>query len=70
MGVIANVNAQSFPRQGCLLGKDIRICFNYNTSLMLDALCVRDDEEEPFRTIFQLPDGRFILGTECQYSEP
>jgi hypothetical protein len=29
---------------------------------------IRDDMEEPFRTIISLDDGRVILATECMHS--
>jgi hypothetical protein len=68
MGVEANVGVDRFPAQGNSLGKSFWLCFNYDTSNKIEAVCVRDDMEAPFATIFETEDGRYILGTECQYS--
>ena len=34
----------------------------------LQGTILRDDVEEPFRTIIRLDDGRYILSTECLYA--
>jgi hypothetical protein len=69
MGVHANVSRDKFPRQGTFLGKEVKVCFNYETRNTVKGECVRDDVEEPFVTIFRLEDGRHVLSTECQYSD-
>ena len=66
MGVEKNIDANSFPKQGEWLGQRFRICFNYDTSQIVEGTCVRDDKEDPGRTIFALDDGRYVLATECQ----
>lgn len=68
MGQHINISATLFPEQGELLGKQVRVAFHHETQNYFLAKCIRDDIEEPFRTIFQLEDGRIILSTECQYS--
>jgi hypothetical protein len=62
------VNVDSFPTQGEQLGRAVRVCFNYDTEQLVGGVVVRDDTEEPWRTIIRLDDGRHILATECQYS--
>lgn len=66
MGTHTNISFTDFPEQGSWLGKQFRICFNYDTTKTLTGICVRDDREEPGRTIFKLDDGRYVLSTECQ----
>lgn len=68
MGVVANVGFEEFPKQGHLLGKRVEVCFRYDTSKVIGGVCVRDDVEEPGRSIFKLDDGRYVLSSECQYS--
>lgn len=68
MGVVANIKHDSFPQQGSYLGKRVNVCFHYDTENVVQGVCVRDDEGEPGKTIFQLDDGRYVLATECQYS--
>ena len=63
-----NVGFDKFPKQGEELGRKVNVCFNYNTSKIIKGKIVRDDMEKPMRTIIQLSDGRYILGTEGQYS--
>jgi hypothetical protein len=67
MGVVKNVGADTFPKQGRNLGRNVRVCFNYDTSRWFNAVCVRDDVEEPGVEIFRLDDGRHVLSTECQW---
>lgn len=50
------------------MGKKVNVCFNYDTSKTISGIIVRDDIEEPGRTIIKLDDGRYVLGAECQYS--
>lgn len=66
MGTHTNISFTDFPEQGSWLGKQFRICFNYDTTKTLTGICVRNDREEPGRTIFKLDDGRYVLSTECQ----
>ena len=67
MGVVENITADSFPKQGALAGKRVRVCFHYDTSRELGAVVVRDDAEKPYQVIFRLDDGRHVLASECQY---
>lgn len=68
MGLHKSISYDKFPRQGRLLGKQVKVAFHYQTKTLLNAVCVRDDVDEPYKTIFQLEDGRFVLATECQYT--
>ena len=70
MGVVSTIDAESFPKQGSMIGKRARVCFKYDTSKVIEGVVVRDDIEEPWRTIIALDDGRYVLGTECQYGQP
>lgn len=67
MGTHVNITSTKFPKQGRFLGKTVEICFHYETDQLFQGTCIRDDMEEPFLTIFQLADGRVVLGKECQY---
>lgn len=67
MGVIANINYDSFPKQGKHLRKEVEVCFHYDTSRVVRGEVVRDDIESPNITIIRLEDDRYILSTECQY---
>lgn len=68
MGVVKNISADTWPKQGQYLGKRARVCFNYNTSREVMGTIVRDDAEAPYMTIISLDDKRIVLSTECQYS--
>lgn len=68
MGVTPNVGPSSWPKQGNMLGEHVSVSFARETSTLFAGLVVRDDIEDPFRTIIQLDDGRFVLGSECQWS--
>lgn len=68
MGVVSSVGYSKFPKQGRYYGRSVEVCFNYDTSAIVKGVIVRDDIEEPFRTIIHLSDGRYVLATECQYS--
>lgn len=70
MGVHKNISMGSFPKQGSFLGKKVRVCFNYDTSQVIDGVVVREDAEEPGKMIIKLSNGRYVLSTECQYSFP
>jgi hypothetical protein len=67
MGSERTISHDKWPKQSYLLNKKVRVCFNYNTLKILTGVIVRDDVEEPHRTIIKLDDGRYILGTECQF---
>lgn len=67
MGCEKAVGAERFPKQGEALDKQVRVCFDYDTSRTLLGLVVRDDAEEPFRMVIKLEDGRHVLATECMY---
>ncbi len=69
MGIAPNVAYGKFPRQGNMLHRRVLVCFNYDTAHPIGGTVVRDDCEEPYRTIIRLDDGRFVLGSECQYGE-
>ena len=68
MGNVVTITATRFPTQGPRLGQRVHVCFHYDTSVRIGGLCVRDDYEAPWQSIFQLDDGRYVLGTECQYA--
>jgi hypothetical protein len=68
MGVVNGIDAVTFPAQGAHLHAEVRVCFRYDTSRLVGGIIVRDDAAEPWRTIIRLDDGRFVLGTECQYT--
>ncbi|MGF7535057.1 hypothetical protein AAGG74_15410 [Bacillus mexicanus] len=68
MGVHKNVDFDKFPKQGDLLGEEVKVSFNYDANNALTGKVIRDDMEEPFLMLIQLPDGRVIRSTECQYS--
>tara|TARA_Y100001956_G_scaffold78324_1_gene89908 strand:+ start:1741 stop:1953 length:213 start_codon:yes stop_codon:yes gene_type:complete len=68
MGVHKNIGKDKFPKQGDWLNREVSVCFNYDTSEMINGVIVRDDNESPFTTLIQLEDGRILNATECQYS--
>ena len=67
MGTLENISASKFPKQGNQLGKQVKVCFHYDTAKTFKAEVVRDDKEEPFRTIFRLENGNHVLDSECQW---
>lgn len=74
MGCVKNISFDKFPKQSdknsnypCL-GKRVKVCYHYDTSKVHFGTIVRDDIEEPYETIIQLDNGRFLRSTECQYS--
>lgn len=67
MGCEANVDYDKFPKQGYSQNTRVKVCFNYKHEYVFGNI-VRDDMEAPFKTIIRLDDGRYILGTECQYA--
>lgn len=68
MGVELTIDHERFPKQGKLLGQRVKVCFKFDATHEIGGECVRDDLEEPGRTIFRLDDGRYVQATECQYS--
>ena len=68
MGCVKNISSDKFPKQGSHKGKTVDVCFNYDTSKLVQGTVIRDDDEDPWRTIISLNDGRVVLATECQYS--
>ncbi len=71
MGTHPKIARSLFPEQGKHLGKRVNVCFHYDARVdprgTLEGTIVRDDKEDPWRTIIRLDDGRHILATECQY---
>lgn len=67
MGVHKNIKSDYFPKQGAMLGVAVQVCFHYNRSVSFLGKCVRDDVEEPHRTIFKLNNGTYVLASECHY---
>lgn len=67
MGVVASVTRTSFPKQGSMLDQRVKVVFHYDFKNFVMGTVVRDDVEEPNKTIIKLDDGRYVLGTECQY---
>ncbi|MMZ62603.1 hypothetical protein D1872_248190 [compost metagenome] len=69
MGVHSNISTNLFPKQGSFLDRRVLVSFNYDTNNTVLGTIVRDDIEDPFVTIIKLDDGRFVLSTECQFTE-
>lgn len=67
MGSHPNINTDKFPKQTDMLGKQVDVCFHYNSDEFITGIVVRDDAEAPYEMLFQLPDGRIVRSTECQY---
>lgn len=70
MGNVATITHERFPKQSDILspGTRLRVMFHYDDAHMLLGTVVRNDIENPYRMIIALDDGRFIVGTECQYT--
>jgi hypothetical protein len=70
MGFAINVTHNTFPKQSDWLGKRVRVLFRYgsNDEPELHGTIVRDDIQDPWKSIIKLDDGRYVLTTECQYS--
>ncbi|MFY2610790.1 hypothetical protein ACOTJQ_29160 [Achromobacter xylosoxidans] len=66
MGTHAGISISQFPAQGPLKGQRVAVSFN-GLNGEIEGVVLRDDREEPFRTIIHLDDGRTLLGTECRY---
>ena len=71
MGVVTNISYDKYPEQDTeslfKVGTKVLVCYNYDANKTHSGTIVRNDNEEPFRTIIQLDNGRYLLGTECQY---
>ena len=63
-----DLTEMQYPKQGSWLNKSAEVCFWYDMDNTVDAVCVRDDMEQPFRSVFRLKNGRYVLGVECQHS--
>jgi hypothetical protein len=68
MGVHSKVGFKRFPKQGDMLGREVRVCFNYDTSRTIPGKVVRNDHEDPHLMLIQLEDGRIVRDVECQYT--
>lgn len=68
MGTAPNIAHDRFPKQGQYVGRLVKVCFNYDTSHVIEGTVVRDDTEEPGELIIQLDDGRFVRAKECMWS--
>ena len=68
MGAKENISVDEFPEQGSWLGREVTVCFHYDTSRTIDGTIVREDMEAPNVMIIRLDDNRYVLSTECQYS--
>lgn len=66
MGVKKGISATEYPNQG-YIGRRVDVIFNYSGP-MFHGVIIRDDNSEPFETIFKLDDGRIIRACECQCS--
>lgn len=67
MGAHQNIAHDRFPEQAPWLGRRVRVVFHYDTANPVMGEVVRDDADEPLRTVIRLDDGRYVLSTECQY---
>jgi len=67
MGAVKNISHELFPCQGPMLNKRVRVCFHHDTRETIKGTVVRDDVEEPMKTIIKLDDDRYVLATECMY---
>jgi hypothetical protein len=64
------ITHDKFPEQSSWLGRDVLVCFDYDTAHTISGVIVRCDAVEPGKMIIYLGDGRYVLSTECQYSFP
>lgn len=68
MGVVRTIGRGRWPKQGEHLGKRVEVCYDYDTGDRVPGTVVRDDAEEPWQTIIRTDDGRYVRGSECQYT--
>ena len=66
MGQHHNITSDRYPRQSPDVGKPVLVTL-HNADCPVPAVIIRNDIEEPHRTIFQLNNGWVLLSTECQY---
>lgn len=66
MTALGRITADSFPPQGKLLGRKVRVVLNHKPPVLGGTL-VRQDIAYPHVEIIQLDNGRFVLGTECDW---
>lgn len=73
MGCVKNISYEKYPLQADenykypSVGKRVQVCYHYDLSKTHMGTIVRDDIEEPFETIIQLDNGRYLRAVECQY---
>ena len=74
MGCVSTITYDKFPVQADdsymypRVGKRVKVCYHYDTSRYHYGVIVRDDREAPWHTIIALDNGRYLLGTECQFA--
>lgn len=68
MGFNKNVGLDKFPPQSKSVGHVVRVCFNYECEHTILGTIVRQDVDQPYRTIIQLSDGRYVTADECMYT--
>lgn len=74
MGCVRTISYDKFPEQNDIyheypeLGKRVKIYYHYDTSKYHYGTIVRSDAEAPYHTIIKTDNGRYMLGSECQYS--
>jgi hypothetical protein len=68
MGVVEGMSYEKYPKQGHILGKRVKVCFDFDTEKYYEGTCIRDDSEMPGECIFKLDNGRVVRSVECQYT--
>ena len=68
MGCVRGIGIEQFPEQRELIGAQVKVCFNYDTTRTIGGKIVRYDMNPPFEVIIALEDGRYVRAVECQYS--
>jgi hypothetical protein len=70
MGVslFVDLRNDTYPEQSEYVGKEVKVCFWYDTTKTFKGKMLRDDRTVPWRTIIQLEDGKIVEGAECQWS--
>ena len=63
-----NIDHHRFPEQGKLLGMPVKVTFHNNIQEIADGEVVRNDVEDPYRTIIKMADGRYVMANECQFT--
>lgn len=67
MGVITDIDYNTYPKQSGYVGRTVDVIFNYDRSKMIERVVVREDVGKPYTMIIKLNDGRYVLSSECQY---